>query len=613
MGINNYLIEYAINTVANRKKFCTLADFKDVLNKNKGREIYRSMFLYDPNEITKHVEENNSVARYNGKQAIDKLYIDIDLEGQKQGDVTINKVGMLVNDILELGVKHEHINVWFSGRGFHLHLPDIYGFKPSSSIAAQVKATMQRDFAKYIDNIYDNTRLIRASYSLNKKSNRYKVPLPLSAVTSNVWEYTYVLDFAKSNSKMYAHKKLPDEVSELYPNLIPHIPSEKNEKVTKAIFTNVKYKPTKHITCIQHMYNAGYVHGYRHKHLLRLASLWITKFGFPKEAVMSMARAWNNSLTQPLPNEEVSTVLRSITTKDGYNYSCRDEVLSRYCDSKCTLYRYKDLDDNVAAFNSSQMAQILLESYTEDFTNRSFNIKEIFPFMTQDYVIKCGELVVLTGDTKLGKTAFWQYIIANVSIPTLFLSLEVQAKLMARRFYQIALNKSKEQIENMFIAGNTDKIEEAVNRLEHLEIIDASTAPDVSQYAEMIDKHDVKIIVVDTLDVVQAKFAKKEPLQQQIYIINALKNLAVEKDIIVLAVNHLSKSASYRHKEGEELDVYSAKGASDVAQKSDKIIAFMGNKQSKKRKIKSLASRDESDFEIVTAFNWKTFSFSKYA
>ena len=120
MGINNYLIEYAINTIANRKKFCTLADFKDVLNKNKGRELYRSMFLYHPDEINKHFEENGSVAKYNGKQAIDKLYIDVDLEGQKQGDETINKVGNLVNDILKLGVKHEHINVWFSGRGFHI-------------------------------------------------------------------------------------------------------------------------------------------------------------------------------------------------------------------------------------------------------------------------------------------------------------------------------------------------------------------------------------------------------------------------------------------------------------------------------------------------------------
>ena len=244
MGNNTYLIEYAINTVANRNKFCTVAEFKDVLNKNKGREIYRSMFLYEPDEIKKHHAEHGTVARYNGKQAVDKLYIDVDLEGQKQGDATIEKVGNLVNDILELGVKEEHINVWFSGRGFHIHLPNIYGFEPSSSIAAQVKATMQRDFAKYIDNIYDNTRLIRASYSLNKKSNRYKVPLPLSAVTSNKWSYNYVLDFAKTNSKMYAHKKLPDEVSELYPNLLPHIPSEKNEKITKAIFTNVKYKKT---------------------------------------------------------------------------------------------------------------------------------------------------------------------------------------------------------------------------------------------------------------------------------------------------------------------------------------------------------------------------------
>ena len=49
MGNNTYLIEYAINTVANRNKFCTVTEFKDVLNKNKGREIYRSMFLYEPN------------------------------------------------------------------------------------------------------------------------------------------------------------------------------------------------------------------------------------------------------------------------------------------------------------------------------------------------------------------------------------------------------------------------------------------------------------------------------------------------------------------------------------------------------------------------------------
>ena len=48
------------------------------------------MLLYEPDEI-KHHAEHGTVARYNGKQAIDKLYIDVDLEGQKQGDATIKK------------------------------------------------------------------------------------------------------------------------------------------------------------------------------------------------------------------------------------------------------------------------------------------------------------------------------------------------------------------------------------------------------------------------------------------------------------------------------------------------------------------------------------------
>ncbi len=91
MGNNTYLIEYAINTVANRNKFCTLAEFKDVLNKNKGREIYRSMFLYEPDEIKKHHAEHGTVARYNGKQAIDKLYIDVDLEGQNKVMLLLTK------------------------------------------------------------------------------------------------------------------------------------------------------------------------------------------------------------------------------------------------------------------------------------------------------------------------------------------------------------------------------------------------------------------------------------------------------------------------------------------------------------------------------------------
>ena len=44
------------------------------------------------------------------------------------------------------GIGNELIQLWFSGSGFHIHIPNIYGFEPSNNIAKIVRATLQRDF-----------------------------------------------------------------------------------------------------------------------------------------------------------------------------------------------------------------------------------------------------------------------------------------------------------------------------------------------------------------------------------------------------------------------------------------------------------------------------------
>ena len=252
------------------------------------------------------------------------------------------------------------------------------------------------------------------------------------------------------------------------------------------------------------------------------------------------------------------------------------------------------------------------EYYNTDFTDKSFDLKSVFPFMANSYVFRCGDLAILQGDTKLGKTAFWQYVVSNLNLKTLFLSLEVQTHLMGRRFMQIVMNESKDEIINYYHTSNTAKINEATEKLEHIKVVDSSTIPDLSQYGKMIDEHDVKIIVIDTLDRVVARDSKRsDELGKQIHIINALKDLAVEKDIIVLGVNHISKGAHYRQKEGERLDVYSAKGASDLAQKCDKLISFEGSQDNTRRTISATVSRDEGSFEITTTFDWKTFTFRK--
>ena len=66
-----------------------------------------------------------------------------------------------------------------------------------------------------------------------------------------------------------------------------------------------------------------------------------------------------------------------------------------------------------------------------------------------DYYFKGGELAVILGDTKLGKTAFVQYLVTQFpDMKTLFMSLEVSKELIIRRFFQCALSTNKYKIDS---------------------------------------------------------------------------------------------------------------------------------------------------------------------
>jgi replicative DNA helicase len=89
-------------------------------------------------------------------------------------------------------------------------------------------------------------------------------------------------------------------------------------------------------------------------------------------------------------------------------------------------------------------------------------------------------------------------------------------------------------------------------------------------------------VVIDTIDMVPARYAKNDELQKQGYITAELKKIAMEQDVIILAVSHISKGASYRIAEGQALDIHSGKGNSALEQKADKIIAFEGDRDKNK-------------------------------
>ena len=394
METNNWWVEYATTSVSNRNHLCKVADFPEIASRHQNLEIYRSMFLYHE-DIVEFVAKNGSVTGFNGLQSIDKLVIDIDYvkNDNNMGNETRNKVLDVIDNMEKLLIQPDQYNIWFSGKGFHIHLGNVYGFEDSNQLAKQVRATMQRDFGEHIDIIYDSRRLIRAGHSYHKSSGLYKIPISYTELSE--LKYIDIAELAQQIRTDYKPHKINKEK---VVGLDPMDMSRKNIEEIRKVFDNAKGISTRYITCVQHIYNAGYVPNNRHKHLLALVSIWRKKYAFDKIACDNLARAYMSKMDSPLDSVEVSRIV-SDAFKNDYSYGCSHPVLQPYCDSKCLLYKYKNLDEETNILNADEMVNKLIEHYTSDFTDRSFDLKDIFTFMPKKHLFTSGQLVTLIGDT----------------------------------------------------------------------------------------------------------------------------------------------------------------------------------------------------------------------
>ena len=153
---------------------------------------------------------------------------------------------------------------------------------------------------------------------------------------------------------------------------------------------------------------------------------------------------------------------------------------------------------------------------------------------------------------------------------------------------------------------------EAEESIKHIKLVPRS--PDIQELPSFVANSECKIIVIDTIDRIPAKYAGKDDLVRQEIIANALKDMAMKEDVIVIAVHHISKYSSTRLSEGQKLDVHSGKGNSAIEQKSDQYIAFEkvnGDATNKLRSVSSLKARDESMFNLALKFDYETFTFNK--
>tara|TARA_R100000654_G_scaffold68773_1_gene97965 strand:- start:18937 stop:20727 length:1791 start_codon:yes stop_codon:yes gene_type:complete len=593
--MENRIIEVVQGEIRNRNNLMSIDEYLELERKNAfDKEMYRSYYMFDKT-YRDHVILNKSVKGYNGLVYPDRLIIDVD-KGEVDGESLQNYLRHVCNELFDFGVNSNHVNIWFSGSGYHINLLNVFGFQPNKNLHVKVKATLSEHFS-FGDNIYDKTRIIRSNWSLNTKTNLYKVWIPLE----DIWTMGYddVCKIAKSKKaynmyvktkpNFYATLNSYDVVIEPY--LQSSIIASPN---SNASITPVRTGDTNSVvTCVQHIFNEGPSQGSRNKNMMRMVSSW-KRAGIPFIVTLNGMMKWSQG---ELESHEIERTVMNVYDNQ-YIYGCDDAILMEYCDPKCIHFKRKDYVLDIRDVDS--LENTFKEYIQKDFTKRSINIKDVFPG-GPDYMFKPGELVVFSGDTGMGKTAFVQNLVTKAKKDTLFLSLEMNEILIWRRFVQIAFNKTSDWVMEQYKINPEFSVKDLLSHLNIMVI-----APEIEAVKKVVAQYEPNILVVDTTDEMQVDRFDGE-IQKQNVVIDALKQIAQRNNTLIFAIHHLNKASASQGTVG----LHSLKGSSNVVQKADKVIVLKGNRNEIYRTIMSEKSRDDGKLEFVTEFEPETMTFKR--
>jgi len=596
MEDRTYYVELVKNDISKRNTLSTHEDYqKEVIaNAWKDTEMYRSYFMFS-DDFKEHVDKEGSVKGFKGITYLDYIILDID-KGTIPDDQFIGYLQQCLSEIFDKGVMEEDLNVWFSGTGFHIEMQNVFGLQPSTDLSDKLKLTMNKHFP-FADSIYDRTRIIRCKWSFNKKTSSHKIWIPMKLISELSYDEIVQASSTQGNYMSLVNKYPGGFFSTLFKdnNVEPYLQSmivaSPTIQYQKEINKNSE-GVTSVVSCMQHVFNEGPVEGSRNMKVMRMTSSY-KRAGVPLLVALNGILTWaNNTMSE----EEITRTITNVY-EGNYQYGCDDHIMAAYCDSKCIYYKRKDYSLDIKGVSALEDS---FRTYVQSkLTKDSIKLKEVYG--CSPYNFSPGELIVFSGDTGLGKTAFIQDLIVKAKLQTLFLSLEMNEQLIFRRFGQIAAGKNKEWILEQYKNNPNFSLED---KLSHIQIM--TIAPRIDSIKKVVAENEPKVLVVDTTDEVEVDFVKGE-IEKQNVVIGALKQIAQKTNIIIIAIHHLNKTSAANN----VINLHSLKGSSNVVQKADKVVLIKGNRNDPAREIISVKSRDEGQFKMLAKFDTTNMTFKQ--
>lgn len=580
------LYEIAYGSVKSRNIIVNAAEL-NVYQKRaieERQELYRSVYYYDE-KLMEHFGVRKSVKGYIGNCGLEKVIFDFD-KGTLTDEALLFKVQQFLKEFIEeWKIPEDCIKVWYSGTGYHITLPDFFGFIPSSKLPEIVKATMTKYFPDLDFSIYDPVSIIRVANTINPKVRRYKIHLTLKEFYH--LSIAEIIKFSEENRKIPISKFDIEEVP-TYPNKIIY-PNNVKVTGTKEDFLTNK------ITCIQKLFLEGPKKGNRHQSMLRISSAW-RRGGMPEPAIVASLQSWATDMDK----YEIEKIVRNTfeaNNNDGYNFGCNDEIMKKYCDERCVYYKAKDLVPTIKGH--TEMEKNFVNFIRSDYKTKSLDIMKVLGVPNRSHIVVPGQNILCFGDGGLGKTALAQNIAYGANhLKVLYGNFEFPTDLLYRRFVQIKDQMSKDDV-IQYYQFNDNSLSKG---LEHIKIVDNRI--DIRGLYQIIESYQPGLVILDTL--MKVRTGDRNEYNKSVTLSDLFQNLATRYKMIVMAINHIPKHVSSSSK---QLTQHSGKGSGDLENMSDHVFMIEGRSDNNNRTITTGKARDDEKFKLPFTYDWNTFTY----
>ena len=546
---------------------------------NVAKDTFLSLYGYD-DSVTKYFNDKKTLSGFDGPIYLPREFmLDVDgVEIEEAQDKTIKLVKLLES----LKVPS---NIYFSGRGFHVGIPDTaFKWKPGTNLHLKVKDELdKRGVYKYADvSVTDKTRIIRLNNTLNSKSRLWKVYI----------KQDELLELNGLAISAIANKPRHIEIPILQCEPVFDVSEREVKKQTMLYKDTVGKEPDPMLyPCIQTMLKGG-AYGGRHATALRLVA-WL-RWRYPENVVRLVMEDWRKRVTtieNPFKQSEMDRLVTDCYKGhggSGYRYGCNDKIMDKHCNSTCTLFKAKKSQGLMSA---DDMEENLISWLKGD--AKPIDIGALYG---KEFPIYPGELVVIQAPPKSMKTMLVQNWVNSLKRPTYFLEMEMSARQIWKRFIQIEQNWTEEELVAHY---NTDNYKLA-NKFKWLNVdYQPCFAIELEKRITMLPVRP-EIIIIDHMGLMLSKHRDLNLKMEEIA--GALTDVAIKHNVVVIAICEITKQAM-----NEGMSISSVRGSFRIAYNASKILSLTSAKDEEGNVtslvIKTEANRERGALNVLLKVN----------